>query len=190
MKTSHLHKSLFEIYVKISFPAKVGGNSEQWAGGHSKIYLWPGDQWWPFPDLSRAQEGRRGDCCHTGHMSPSVASPTLLPPPGQNMKYQNNSSSGTIVSIVDCECSQSYDHCSPPSSPRLAHTEKCPDSKHPSRYWPIEDINNDQYLNILIPAWPVPRCRSWPGVLTASNSCKNWRHPRLLSSTQFCRIQM
>ena len=77
------------------------------------------------------------------------------------------------------------------TAPLPLTTEKCPDSKHPSRYWPIEDINNDQYLNILIPAWPVPRpgCRSWPTVLTASNSCKNWRHPQLLSSLH-SRIQI
>ena len=37
------------------------------------------------------------------------------------------------------------------TAPLPLTTEKCPDSKHPSRYWPIEDINNDQYLNILIP---------------------------------------
>ena len=141
-------------YVKISFPAKVGGNGELWAGGQSKIYLWPGDQWWPFPDLSRAQEGRRGDYCHTGHMSPSVASPTLLPPPGQNIwniRIILHQAPLWVLWIVNVP-----NHMTT-AAPLPAHTEKCPDSKHPSRYWPIEDINNDQYLNILIPAWPVPR---------------------------------
>ena len=53
------HKSSFEIvyYVKISFPAKVGGNGEQ--EYKVKFIFDQKDQWWPFPDLSRAREGRQ-----------------------------------------------------------------------------------------------------------------------------------
>ena len=57
MKTSQLHKSSFEIYVKIPCPAKVGGNSKQ--EYKVKFIFDQKDQWWPFPDLSRAREGRQ-----------------------------------------------------------------------------------------------------------------------------------
>ena len=58
MKTSQLHKSSFEIYVKIPCPAKVGGNSKQ-QEYKVKFIFDQKDQWWPFPDLSRAREGRQ-----------------------------------------------------------------------------------------------------------------------------------
>ena len=54
MKTSQLHKSSSEIYVKIPCPAKVGGKEYK-----VKFIFDQKDQWWPFPDLSRAREGRQ-----------------------------------------------------------------------------------------------------------------------------------
>ena len=76
MKTSQLHKSSFEIYVKIPCPAKVGGNSKQ--EYKVKFIFDQKDQWWPFPDLSRAREGRQeeGTVTHSGGKVP--ASSTAL----------------------------------------------------------------------------------------------------------------